>query len=85
MRWSVPSAKMRNDTQRTGKMLLQLYADLMMDRISEGNFNQMRAKIQREQVGLKQRIARQRRELAGEIQGANDACQWTEATESVAP
>ena len=61
------------------KMVLRLYEDLAMGRISEDNFNQMLTKTQEEQAGLKQRVARQRRELAGEIQEASDARQWTEA------
>ena len=55
-----------------------------MGRISEDNFNQMMAKTQKEQAELKQQAARQRRELAGEMQEASDARQWTEAIKACA-
>ena len=66
------------------KMVLRLYEDLAMGRISEENFNQMLAKTQDEQAGLKQRVAWQRQELAGEIQEASNARQWTEAIKACA-
>ena len=66
------------------KMVSRLYEDLTMGRISEDNFNQMMAKTQKEQAELKQQAARQRRELAGEMQEASDARQWTEAIKACA-
>ena len=66
------------------KMVLRLYEDLAMGRISEDNFNQMLTRTQEEQAGLKQRVARQRQELAGEIQEASNARQWTEAIKACA-
>ena len=58
------------------KMVLKLYEDMLAGTVSEGNFNLMLAKTQKEQAELQARIAENRKYLTDENQLACDTKQW---------
>ncbi len=58
------------------KMVLKLYEDMLAGTVSEGNFNLMLAKTQKEQADLQARIVANRKYLADESQLACDTRQW---------
>ncbi len=60
------------------KMVLKLYEDMLAGTISEGNFNLMLTKTQKEQADLQARIAENRKYLADESQLACDTKQWAD-------
>ena len=61
------------------KMVLRLYEDMVVGRITEINFNLLLAKTQKEQAQLKARVGEGRKHLADEIRIAVDARQWIES------
>ena len=73
------AAKSEERLEALNKMIMQLYEDRMLKRISEENFTMLMDKTQKEQAEVQASIEATRKKIDDEVQIAYDAQQWKEA------